>query len=325
VRLFWYAVFSNPGPTTGPAEAKEKPVYPFNYDSASELSAYIKSRGMGMQKRFGQNFLVSRNSRERIVHLLGAQPGEKIWEIGPGLGSVTHLLVEKGFPVVVFEIDHGFISALGEIFPVNSPDATAGGIRIVDGDFMKTWKGEYTSHGAPDRVVGNLPYNCASQIIAEFVENAIRPPMVVTVQKEMAQRMAARVGEKNYSAFSVLIQLGYTVKLEADLKSGCFYPAPDVTSTIVTLTPRSEFPAEPGVIFWFLALTSSLFSSRRKTIRNNIRSAGRLASFDPADVDAAFAKAGVDPGSRAETLPPETFLALARALADLDEGQSRKK
>lgn len=161
----------------------------------------------------------------------------------------------------------------------------------------------------PDAVCGNLPYNAAGAFMADFAEELFLPRrMVFTVQKEGAERLRARTGSSNYSSFSVLCQAVYAIKSETELGPGCFWPAPDVQSSVVSIRPRADFPPLADRPL-FLKLTRALFLSRRKTVLNNLKASG-LAGYDR-----ALEEAGIDPGARAETLSPEKIAELANRLA----------
>ncbi len=277
------------------------------YDSPKALKKFMEERGFAMQKKFGQNFLVSPSARQKIVSLLDAKPGDKIWEIGPGIGSLSAGILATGAQLTVFEIDHGFIAILKELF--------ADRIKIVEGDFLKTWKAELEASGMPDIVCGNLPYNAAGAFLADFAESEFLPTkMVFTIQKEGAERIRARVGNSNYSSFSVLCQAVYRIKAETELGAGCFWPVPDVVSSVVSLQARQsgDFPELKDRPL-FLSLTRALFSSRRKTILNNLKASGLPSRA----YEQALAQASIDPGARAETISPEQIAKLSNYLAEL--------
>ncbi len=279
-----------------------------NQDSPSEIRALLEERGLALKKRWGQNFLVNRGARERLVALLGPQRDETIWEIGPGLGAMTGLLLASSARVVAFEVDRGLCRYLSESL------ADRPSFILVPGDFSETWRPAAAAHGKPDRVLGNLPYRSASLMIALIIESGLRPAsMVFTVQRELAERIASPPGKKSYSSFSVLCQSSFTVAARGDLQPGSFYPAPEVTSSIVEMTPLNGAP-EGATLRTLSALARALFSSRRKTIRNNLASGAGDALYTAEAALAALAAEGVDPGLRAEQLAPEVFVRLARLL-----------
>jgi 16S rRNA (adenine1518-N6/adenine1519-N6)-dimethyltransferase len=280
-----------------------------NPDSPAEIRALLSERGLALKKRWGQNFLVNRGAREHLVSLLDAAPRETVWEIGPGLGSMTGLLLQKGCGVIAFEVDRGLCRWLAESL------AGQASFSLVEGDFLETWKPEMRARGAPGRILGNLPYSSASLMISDLIEAGVRPAtMVFTVQRELAERMQSAPGRKSYSSFSVLCQSCFRVEGQGDLKPGSFYPVPEVVSSIVSMRPREDAPTISELRLLSL-LVRGLFSSRRKTIRNNLGSRWLSTVFDPAAGMAAVLAQGIDPGARAEELPPEVFVSLARALA----------
>jgi 16S rRNA (adenine1518-N6/adenine1519-N6)-dimethyltransferase len=267
-----------------------------------------------MSKRFGQNFLVNRNSRERVLAELKAERGMRVWEIGPGIGAMTALALESGIAVTAFEIDYGFSRLLSRIFGENP------GFKLVEGDFLDTWKAELAANGPPDRVFGNLPYNAANAIVASLIEGALVPPrMIFTVQKEAGLRMTAVPGSKDYSAFSVLCTSACRAKLAFDLGSSSFWPAPRVTSTVVRMEPRRE-PVAADDRSGFSTFVRSLFASRRKTLRNNFRAAsGPLASIlgglsPEGELVEVLTSLGLREDVRAEALRPEELAAVFVAL-----------
>jgi 16S rRNA (adenine1518-N6/adenine1519-N6)-dimethyltransferase len=260
---------------------------------------------MSMQKKFGQNFLINGNARRKIIDALDIHKGNTVWEVGPGLGAMTQEIISRGVCPVVFEIDRGFCGVLEDMFEQR--------IRLVSGDVLKSWKRELEEHGLPDRFFGNLPYNIAAALIADTIEHGIRfERVVVTVQKEVALRMTARPGSNDYSSFSVLCQWAYDVSPVMDLSGGSFWPRPNVDSRTVVMTKKTEFPGclDPGL---FMKLQRALFSSRRKTVRNN------LIHFlhDQDKTLSLLNTAGIDSQERAENLNLTQLTALADAVYHL--------
>jgi len=280
---------------------------PVNYDAPSELSAMLDGLGLGMRKKYGQNFLVSGRARSRIASLFETEPGARAWEIGPGAGAMTREALLLGLSLSAFEIDKGFAEFIRGAY------GAMPGFRLYEGDFVKTWRAAFETDGRPSLAFGNLPYNAAGAIIAALIEGGVRPPrMVFTVQKEAAQRMCAAPSTKNYSAFSVLCQSAYAVRSVFDLSPGSFWPQPRVSSSVVTMEARPDAVAHSGDKA-FTGFTRACFSSRRKTLRNNLKAAGRPEPL----IAAACEAAGVSPDARAETLTPELFSELYDAFGRL--------
>jgi 16S rRNA (adenine1518-N6/adenine1519-N6)-dimethyltransferase len=282
-----------------------------NYDSTKEIKSLLESLGIRLKKRWGQNFLINRGVRQKIISLLDPQLNDLIWEIGPGLGSLTNDLLILAGKLLCFELDRGLIAYLQNTFAGHE------NFILIPGDVLKTWKNTADKYGIPDRVVGNLPYSSASAIIAALAENNCLPPrMIFTVQKELARRMTAPVGNKNYSSFSILCQFAFSMRNHGDIKPGSFFPIPEVTSTIVELHPRKDLSA-PRDRALFLALLKSLFVSRRKTIRNNLLSGWAATRYREDLLLKALKISDIDPGIRGEELPVEAFIKLADNIQEL--------
>ena len=280
-----------------------------DYNSAAELKQVLDANGFSMQKKFGQNFLINQQARNKLIEALGIQEGTKVWEVGPGLGAMTSGLLEKGADLTVFEIDRGFISLISQYFDDYSQK---GKFRIVEGDVLKNWYGQ-TKDGTelPQRFFGNLPYNIAASIVADTIEKGIRfDRCVFTVQKEVAVRMAAKPGDADYSSLSVLCNWAYDVKNLIDLSGSNFWPKPNVDSRAVIFTKKEDFPrcTNPKL---FIKMQRALFSSRRKTVRNNLQ--GFLNNNEKTML--CLEKAGIDPMLRAEVLTIEQMLKLSDVIA----------
>ena len=269
--------------------------YP-DYNSPAELKSILDANGFSMQKKFGQNFLINEAAREKLIDALQVQEGTTVWEVGPGLGAMTSGLLEKGADVTAFEIDRGFAGLISDFF---NEYEQKGKFRIILGDVLKTWYNQ-TEKGTklPERFFGNLPYNIAATIIADTIEKGIRfERCVFTVQKEVAVRMAAKPGSDDYSSLSVLCNWAYDVKPLMDLSGASFWPRPNVDSRAVLFTKKQDFPCceNPSL---FIKMQRALFSSRRKTVRNNLQ--GYLNSSEKALE--YLEKAEINPMLRAEVL-----------------------
>jgi 16S rRNA (adenine1518-N6/adenine1519-N6)-dimethyltransferase len=285
-----------------------------NYNSPSDIRRTVQQLGLRLQKRWGQNFLVNRGARRQIVSLVEPGAHETVWEIGPGLGTLTVALLPEVRSLIAFEIDRGLIRYLKEAF------ADRRNFRLVEGDVLKTWQSCYRQMGPPDKIVGNLPYSSASALIGEMAENRVcAERLVFTVQRELAQRMSANPGNKNYSSFSVLCQIVYRISQRLQLKPGSFYPPPEVHSTVVVLEPN---PPVSQIQHWsfFLRCLRALFRSRRKTLQNNLLASGLVSTDRLRQMDALFEELAIDPGIRSERLSPQTLLQFSQRLhAELED------
>ena len=274
-----------------------------NYNSARELQSFLEKENMGMRKKFGQNFLINPNARSKIIDALEAPPGSDVWEIGPGLGAMTSGLLEKGLQVRAFEIDPGFSRTLRGIFSEYK------NFTLVEGDVMKTWQGQT----AAPYLLGNLPYNIAASLLGGMIEKGrLFNRMVVTVQEEVAVRMAAGPGSKNYSSFSVLCACAYSVKKIMDISGDSFYPKPQVNSRALRLDLKPGAGNYPAV---FYPLVRGLFASRRKMIKHNL--AHFLSSCGQEGLAGqALSCSGLSGSERAENLALDDFLRLAEAIEE---------
>ncbi|MDR1900541.1 MAG: 16S rRNA (adenine(1518)-N(6)/adenine(1519)-N(6))-dimethyltransferase RsmA [Treponema sp.] len=282
-----------------------------NYDSGRLLRIFLEGKGLGMRKRYGQNFLINRQVRKRLVDSLEAGEGEAVWEIGPGLGAMTELLLARGMKVRAFEIDPGFSALLRERFGGN------GNFSLVEGDVLKNWR----EHPPSPLLLGNLPYTIGAALLGDFIEEGrFFRRMVVTVQKETAERMAAPPGSAAYSSFSVLCGSVYRVSPLLSIHRSSFYPAPHVDSRGVRLdlldgAEGRNFPP------LFHPLVRSLFSSRRKMIKNTLSdfvSSRIMGSEGPRGENLSrrvLDAAGLKGDERPDSLGTAAFLALAEALA----------
>lgn len=277
-----------------------------DFNSPTAIKLFLESHEMAMQKKFGQNFLIQESSRKKILAAFGNVEGKKIWEVGPGLGAMTQHLLEEKATLIAFEIDKGFSSVLRKAFSPERILAPAS-FRLVEGDFLKTWEKEWETQGAPDYFFGNLPYNISSQILANTISKGLRfEKAIITVQKELAERIDAKPGQKDYSSFSVLIQWAYNVKKIIDLGPSHFWPRPNVDSRSLLLEKKEDFPQclDAG---HFMELQRALFLSRRKTIKNNL-----IQFYKNDDIaETVLENANIKANERAENLSLENILYLS--------------
>ena len=247
------------------------------------------------RKRFGQHFLHDPGVIRRIVDTVVPAPNVRVVEIGPGRGALTGPLLERLGTLDAIEIDRDLVAALSERF------GSAGPLQVHSGDVL-AFDFCALGAGAPLRLVGNLPYNISTPLLFHLYEQAhCIETMVFMVQKEVATRLVAAPGGKDYGRLSVMIQWRFDVTTLFDVGPGAFRPPPQVDSTVVRLTPRAPRTGlnDAGR---FAAVVKAAFAQRRKTLRNALR--------DIVDMR-AFERAAVDPNRRAETLSPLEFAILA--------------
>jgi 16S rRNA (adenine1518-N6/adenine1519-N6)-dimethyltransferase len=284
-----------------------------NLDSVREVAEILQAEGLAPKKRWGQNFLVDRNVREAIVRMVAAEGGEVVWEVGPGLGALTELLLERGCKVVAFEIDHGLVSLLRRTFDEYAD------LTLVAGDATETWPERTATGETPAAVMGNLPYSQAAGIIASFVESELPARQYLfMVQEEVADRMVARPATRAYSAFTVLVQARLEVYRRMRIQPGSFYPRPEVSSALVELRPRaaSLHIRDAAALS---AVTRAVFHARRKTVLNSmVQSAltsGTGRPLSRSEAASLLAATGIDPAARGETLAVARIVELANAYA----------
>jgi 16S rRNA (adenine1518-N6/adenine1519-N6)-dimethyltransferase len=279
-----------------------------NYNSISEIQKFLEANNISLKKRWGQNFLVSPQVKEKIINLIGPEAEDSVWEIGPGIGSMSILLVDRVAALTLFEIDYGLVRFLEQQF------AQFRSVNIVGGDFLTTWQTVREEKGLPDKLVGNLPYSSGSAMIVDLIKNGgITKKMVFLLQREVAERMTAAPGSKDYSFFSVICTSALDIQVRGRVNPGAFYPRPEVVSAIVECRP-SPLYSSIGDRGLFVSLTKVLFSSRRKTVKNNLLGRSAVSRFGEKYLLNALDSCGIDPGIRAEQLPPEVLIRLANTI-----------
>ncbi|MCB9764880.1 MAG: ribosomal RNA small subunit methyltransferase A [Alphaproteobacteria bacterium] len=262
-------------------------------------AALLAELGRGASRSLGQNFLVGEGAVRAIVGLTGLQPGERVIEIGPGLGALTAALLEAGARVCAIEKDDTLAERLAEALPE---------VELVRGDALGVdWS--QTAPGEGQLVCANLPYNVATPILAALLDEGARfRRLVLMFQREVAERIVAGPGSKTFGALSVLTQARAEAWIGLRLKPGAFHPPPRVHSAVVVLAPRAA-PRFGGVgAEAFARVVRAGFSQRRKTLENALSSA-----YDKARVREVVAE-GVGAGRRAETLSLDEWERLAAAL-----------
>ncbi|MBU2548363.1 MAG: ribosomal RNA small subunit methyltransferase A [Proteobacteria bacterium] len=266
----------------------------------------LAAHGLAASKSRGQNFLADPAVAREIVRRAELEPGAPVFEIGPGLGALTRVLLEAGHAVTAVEIDRGLVRYLQD----QVQPAFPGRLNLIQGDVLKTDLAALAQdQGRPLDVIGNLPYQISTPLLFRFLETREAVAgAVLTFQKELAERLAAGPGSKAYGRLSVMF--GYYARIERllDLGPEAFHPRPKVGSTVL----RVRFVADPRPPLRSAAMFSTVvaagFSRRRKTLKNALRS-----SFPESQIDAALAAAGLDPGRRAETLAVEEFVLLTES------------
>lgn len=262
--------------------------------------------GIFPSKRLGQNFLHDRNVCRRIFALAEAQ-GPPFLEIGPGLGALTGLFAGAGHRVVAVEVDRRLCAFLRE--RLAGPN-----VEVLEGDFLRLGERAFRDlFPAGGTAVGNLPYAISSPALFRLVDlRDIFPRAVLMLQREVAGRLCAPPGGKNYGVLSVQIAAVGRAQIQFAVSRNCFTPPPAVDSAVVSIAFRPGVP--DGLLAVLRSVVRAAFSRRRKALRNAPVPA---AVGGGARWAALLSEAGIDPGARAETVPPERYLALAEAAAPL--------
>ena len=293
----------------------------------TEMRSLLAKRDIQLTRSLGQNFLHDGNQLRRIVDAAEIKPTDKILEIGPGLGPLTELLLEKAGEVLAIEMDARLVDFLCERFGTEERNADlltgmlnrqsekasepnrSSAFHLLHDDalaFIKREPRDWSNW----KLVANLPYSVASPILVELALSPKRPErMVTTLQLEVAQRLMARADDDDYGVLTLLVQLDYEPRDSFKIPADCFFPAPNVDSMCVVLQRRARPLLADGQRAAFVKIVKRAFSQRRKMML-------KLLKQDwPVDkLTAAFAELKISPMERAEKLSLEQFVALTEKL-----------
>lgn len=277
----------------------------------AEMKALLAAHGLAPKKRFGQNFLVDQNLLTKLVDAAGVGAGDVVLEVGPGTGTLTEALLERGAKVVACELDRDLCVILRERFK------DAPGFVLVEGDCLAGKRAV-----SPDvlgalgdgsyKLVANLPYAAATPLLfALMLDHADCTLCAVTVQREVAERFLAEPGTKAYGPLSVARALTGTGERVAELGPACFWPRPEVDSAMAVWTRSGGGVDAPGEARKACDLAQTLFTQRRKHVRAAVKSLRKSLKMENLDPDAL--PAGIAGETRVEALNPEDFVRLAAA------------
>jgi 16S rRNA (adenine1518-N6/adenine1519-N6)-dimethyltransferase len=275
----------------------------------SSVRRLLRERGIKPRKGLGQNFLLSERLLEGIIAAAELDAMDTVLEVGAGLGALTHRLAQSCGHVVALEVDSRLLPLLRETL------APFPNVQVVEGDVLAVEPGDLVS--PPYKVVGNLPYYITSAILRHFLEARAKPSvMVVTVQREVAQRIVAGPGQMSLLAVSV--QFYGRPRIVAKAPPGAFYPSPGVTSALLRIDLYPSSPVEVADVESFFQVVRAGFSQRRKQLRNSLSQGLDL----PADqVVCALRRVGLEERQRAQELSIDQWARLSREL--LREGSRR--
>lgn len=263
------------------------------------------------QKKFGQNFLIDSHVVEKIIRAAEITKEECVLEIGPGIGTMTQHLAEHARQVIAVEIDSSLIPILNETL------APYDNVTVINQDILKTdicaLAKEYNG-GKPVKVVANLPYYITTPIIMKLFEgNVPLDNITVMVQKEVADRMQAKPGNKEYGALSLAVQYYAKPYIAANVPPNCFIPRPNVGSAVIRLTRHKNPPVQVDDPQFMFQLIRASFNQRRKTLQNGLNNSPDIP-YSKETILAAIESIGLPAAVRGETLTLEQFAALADCL-----------
>lgn len=247
------------------------------------------------KKSLGQNFLIDNNIKRKIVDSASIDSESLILEVGPGSGAITKLLVEKGVPVIAFEIDTRLKSELDKIDSNN--------LRVIYGDFLKFNLKEILCDYKYNKIhlIANLPYYITTPIINKVIDEININEMIIMVQKEVGDRFKAKPGTKDYNSLSVFLQYYFNIEKVVLVSKKCFIPSPKVDSIVVKFT-RKDNLLEVNDVNKFFSFVRDCFKQKRKNLRNNLR------EYDLYKLESALSKINKDLTYRAEQLSLEDFV-----------------
>ena len=254
------------------------------------------------RKRFGQNFLHDQVVIEQITEAIRPLSGQRVVEIGPGMGALTGLLVERDCSLDVIELDRDLVPGLLAAFSLK-PGFQLHNADALNFDFHSLLRADNREQL---RVVGNLPYNISTPLIFKLLKDcAIIKDMHFMLQREVVERLAATPGNKQWGRLGIMAQYLCDVEHLFDVPPEAFRPAPKVQSAIVRMTPRETSPWPDCDAAALGKLAKAAFAQRRKTLRNNLK-----GIIDSEDLE----RLGIDPGARAETLAMEQLISITNAI-----------
>jgi len=276
--------------------------------ASPEVVHYICKRfDIKMSKKLGQNFLIKRGIVDEIVHAAELTVGEPVLEVGPGIGTLTQGLAQSGADVTAIELDRRLLEVLDTTL------ASYDNVRIIHGDVLKLDVPTIMNH-KPFKVVANLPYYITTPIIMSLLESKLPiERLVVMVQKEVALRMIAKPGTKDYGALSVAVQYYTEPDIVLDVPPKSFLPAPAVTSSVIRCVLRDKPPVDVIDEKLFFRIVKAGFAQRRKTFSNTMKTTGLTRDR----IEELLAKANIDGQRRGETFTLQEFADVANAWAAL--------
>lgn len=281
-----------------------------NLCNLSELKPLLARHGFHFSKSMGQNFLIASWVPERIAAESGVDQNCGVVEIGPGVGTLTRELSKRAGRVAAIELDRALLPVLEETL------ADCSNTVVIPGDVMQLDLAGLVAEelaGLTPVVCANLPYNITTPVLTRLLETGLFSSLTVMIQREVAGRICAVPGSKDYGAFSVYCQYHAECRRLFDVPPGCFLPAPKVTSTVIRLTPLATPPVAVTDEEAFFSVVHAAFALRRKTLLNAL-TAAYGARYTREELRATIAACGLEETVRGERLSLAQFAALAERL-----------
>jgi 16S rRNA (adenine1518-N6/adenine1519-N6)-dimethyltransferase len=267
----------------------------------------LKEYGLFPKKRLGQHFLVDRNILNKVIWAAQVEKEDTVLEVGPGLGEMTIALARQAKRVIAIEIDSKLVAILNEKMK-NYPN-----VEVVKSDILKVDFNQFLKkEGHPIKVVANLPYQVSTPLLFRFIESKETfSTFILMLQKEVAERMVAHPGGKEYGPLSIFIQMFLDVSIRFFIKPSAFFPPPKVESAVVQMVWKEKFMIETNDEEWFKRVVKACFGYRRKTLVNALK---HSELFLPESIELKMEAIGIDPRRRPETLTIQELASMAKAL-----------
>jgi 16S rRNA (adenine1518-N6/adenine1519-N6)-dimethyltransferase len=280
--------------------------------SRAEVRDFLGRHGLMARKDLGQNFLADAGLAQRLAGLAGVAAGDSVIEVGTGTGVLTRALAARAERVVTLDVDAGLVRAL------RSEGALPANVELRHEDVLRAdLRGIAAGLPPPVRLVSNLPYSISGPALRRLLDlRDLLADWSVMLQREVGERLLAAPGSRAYGSLTVLHAVCARIERRAEVPPGRFFPAPQVRSVFLRITPRADAPLAPGELPGLERCVRAAFGSRRKTLENALLRGASRASPAGEAVRGALVAAGIDPRARAETVAPERFLDLARALGE---------
>jgi len=283
------------------------------------LRDYLEQNKLRPRKKFGQNFAIDNTMLEKLMDAAELHPSDTILEIGPGIGTLTERMLSFGADVIAVEIDRGFCELLSHHFK-DRPNFS-----LIEGDFLKyktqqELMAKLSTIKTPIKVIANVPYYITTPIITTlFLSGVPYSSIVLTIQKEVAQRLAAQPGTKTYGSITIFTRYYSDCEIYAELPPQSFFPSPKVHSSIIKLSPYESSPYQCDYPLFFHKIVKLCFNERRKMIKNNVQKLLKGFQCDPDAITADIIEQmlidnGITPTDRPENVDIQEYVSLSKSL-----------